>query len=171
MSNSPRPLSSIATDTWRADVDFSHDMKEANEQLWAPGISDTNAVAVLNKWLGESQPCLFGRIAARNNLMRYCILKEEDVAGPVDALHDKIQSARLTWTRDAFEGRAHGFIVLVASRTLAQARVSSLELDSPKSSAGEGTSGSPQRCTSSKAARQPSYPPGTVSPPRRSPAR
>jgi hypothetical protein len=73
------------------------------------------------RWLTRHQPCLFGRMSAKADLMSYCILTEADLTGTDQAIRDKIQDARSQWTRDGFEGKKRGFVVLAVSPKLATA--------------------------------------------------
>jgi hypothetical protein len=74
------------------------------------------------EWLHRYQPCLFGRMAAKLNLISYCILTENDLTRSDDAIRDKIQAARLMWTREGYEGKKSAFIVLAVSKTIVAAQ-------------------------------------------------
>ena len=89
--------------------------------LFDPDSTSAEREAALAAWLGESQPCLFGRIAARKNLLSYCILSEQDLQLSDAAIRDKIQQARFEWWRQGLEGRKHGFIVLCSAPQVANA--------------------------------------------------
>lgn len=77
-------------------------------------------VSTLNGWISRYQPCLFGRIAAKNNLITYCLLREEDFSTDAQA-ERKIQEARLAWKRLAIDGKSSAFIVVILSARLAAA--------------------------------------------------
>lgn len=108
-------FSRIELDPWRQKVGFSKELAEVHESLQKIGNDHENVVTVLSKWLQKHQPCLFGRLAARLNMLSFCILTEDDLNGNDEDIRDKIQSARSRWTADGFEGKKNGFIVFVAS--------------------------------------------------------
>jgi hypothetical protein len=124
--NQPRSVSDyyslLKPDDWRARVGFSQEIEVANQELFRPGLADADATQVLGKWLEKHQPCLFGRIAAKSGALSYCFLNEDDLRRTDDVIKDKIQSKRLEWTREGFEGRKSGFVILIISTTLAAAR-------------------------------------------------
>jgi hypothetical protein len=99
---------------------FGKEMAEAHENMFAT--NDPGEIAAeLAQWLTRHQPCLFGRMSAKAGLMSYCILTEADLTGTDQAICDKIQDARLQWTRDGFDGKKSGFVVLAVSPKLATA--------------------------------------------------
>jgi hypothetical protein len=114
-------LSRLTPDPWRASVGFSPDVESANHRLFNPSSSDDDRTAALSDWLQKHQPCLFGRIAAKNGFLSYCILTEADLTSTDDVIRDKIQAARRTWTRDGYYGMKNGFIILAISERIARA--------------------------------------------------
>lgn len=114
-------FSQLRPDGWRTRAGFSEDVEEANRFLFDPGLPRGEGEAVIGAWLQKWQPCLFGRIAAKLGSLSYCLLSEADLNESDEAIQEKIQDARTTWLRDAFEGRKSGFIVLAMSRTIANA--------------------------------------------------
>lgn len=117
-------LSQLEPDNWRRTVGFSPDLEAANQKLFAPDITEAASIEVLSKWLQGFQPCLFGRIAAKHGAISYCILSEADLRQPDEVIKEKIQTARLAWTREGFEGRKSGFIILAVSPLIAFAQPS-----------------------------------------------
>jgi hypothetical protein len=110
----------LKPDVAREQLQFSKEMAEAHEKMFAT--TNPNEIsAVLAQWLTRHQPCLFGRMSAKASLMSYGILTEADLTGTDEAIRDKIQDARSQWTRDGFEGKKSGFVVLAVSPTLATA--------------------------------------------------
>jgi hypothetical protein len=93
-------------------------MTAAHEKILNPDASEHDIIAVLAGWLQRYQPCLFGRIAAKLGFLNYCILTEADLRQTDEAIKNKIQLARLGWTRDAYEGKTSGFIILAVSAKL-----------------------------------------------------
>lgn len=116
-------MAQLEPDPWRNEVDFEADVSNAHDAIFASG-DDSHRVAAIREWLQRYQPCLFGRIAAKNDFLSYCVLNESDLMGSDEAIQEKIQSARLEWTRSAFEGAKSGFIVMCFSQALAKAKPS-----------------------------------------------
>jgi hypothetical protein len=115
-------LNYVEPDDWRTKNGFSPDITQLNEQLWKH--SDTeSARKLLLDWLGKSQPCLFGRVAARRGAISTCIIFEEQLRHSSDQeLSDFIQLSREEWTREAFKGGSSGFVIFLLSETLAIAK-------------------------------------------------
>src|SRR2546428_12042420 len=105
----------LSPDEWRRRQPFSDDVQRTNVELHDASQSDAKRAAALNAWLTRHQPCLFGRIAAKRDLIQYCILTEEDLIGPEDRLRDKIQRARSDWWAAGFKTRASGVGVAAVS--------------------------------------------------------
>ena len=66
----------LTTDSWRSHVGFSPEIVETQELLFARSADPSG---LLSAWLQKYQPCLFGRVAAKQNLIRYCFLFEDDL--------------------------------------------------------------------------------------------
>lgn len=115
-------FSLLESDEWRERVGFSQEIEVANQELFRPGLTEADAAQILGKWLEKYQPCLFGRIAAKSGALSYCFLTEDDLRQTDEFIKDKIQSKRLEWTHEGFEGRKSGFVILIISPTLASAR-------------------------------------------------
>src|SRR5258708_27174761 len=113
-------LSKVATDYWRGSVGFNPDIEAVHQRLFQ-AFDETQAADLLGPWLQRYQPCLFGRIAARLNLITFCILTDADLQGNDDSIRDKIKDARSRWTRQSFEGRHSGFVIAAISPRLANA--------------------------------------------------
>ncbi len=114
-------LSRLTPDPWRAKVGFSPDVEPFNQRLFNPAASDADRIAALSDWLQKYQPCLFGRTAARSGFLSYCVLTEADLMSSDEVVRDKIQAARRVWTREGFEGKKNGFIILAVSERIARA--------------------------------------------------
>ncbi len=110
----------LKSDPWRGEIDFSLEMKLANQALFEANTEEA-CVKVINEWIQRYQPCLFGRVAAKLGLISYCILREADLDESDEAIKKKIQTSRLQWARDAFEGKKSGFVIAVVSPTIARA--------------------------------------------------
>jgi hypothetical protein len=112
-------FSKIQPDPWRKDVGFSKDLEETHQNLSEAGNNEEKIIEALSKWLQRYQPCLFGRLAARLNMLSYCILTEDDLRGDDETIQDTIQRARTKWTAEGFKGQKSGFILFIASPTIA----------------------------------------------------
>lgn len=113
-------LDVLVVDNWRADVGFTDDIASTNDQLFASS-NNADAKGAIQQWIAQHQPCLFGRLAARADLIHFCILTEDELRGDEIALRDKIQEARAEWLALGYEGKKSAFIILVISPLIAQA--------------------------------------------------
>jgi hypothetical protein len=114
-------LPRIATDPWRTHTPFSPQVVDANRAIFDSGEDHSRIREALNAWLEKNQPCLFGRLAAKQDLLRYCILTESDLAKSDAEICERIQAARTQWTQEGYDGRRSGFVIFAASPTLANA--------------------------------------------------
>lgn len=105
---------------------FSVDLDDAHRNLFREGVrsDEDDLIRVLNGWIGEHQPCFFGRIAAKRGLLRYCVLTERDLRSSDRDIREKIQRCREDWKAAAYDGQTSGFIVAAISPTLAHAEPS-----------------------------------------------
>ena len=113
-------LNQIQSDPWREANEYSEDIKAVNEVLFS-SVEEKAKQEVLSKWLAGSgsQPCLFGRIAAKLNLISYCFITEADLSEGDEAVQNKIQEARTDWTRKGHLGDKSAFIILLISQRIA----------------------------------------------------
>jgi len=114
-------LSRLQTDAWRIEAGFSQEIQSANQGLFASSSTPAQCMENIQDWLQKYQPCVFGRIAAKLGLLSYCILMEADLQGSDEHIREKIQLARTQWTREGFEGKKSGFVILAISPTITQA--------------------------------------------------
>lgn len=113
------------------DASSGPDIDEAHRTLLDPGADQARRDAALNKWLAKSQPCLFGRLAARQHVgigaakgLAYDIVwthEEEAVADP-DGAATRIQVARRRWKDRAEHGQTSALLVVFYGPRLAAAR-------------------------------------------------
>jgi hypothetical protein len=118
-------MSELKADTWRSEVGFSSDLESYQTKILQSANDKAAVQEQLAEWLQRFQPCLFGRIAAKLSLLTYCILTDEDLLGSDEAIATKIQDSRTEWTREAFEGKKSGFIILAVSGAIARAEPNS----------------------------------------------
>ncbi len=119
MSEIAALFNNLHQDTWRHQVGFSPEIESANRELFQFSSGEAGAIQIINEWIEQSQPCLFGRLAAKVGLLSYCILTEDDLLGSEQHLLEKIQSARTEWKREGLLGRKSGFIISVISERIA----------------------------------------------------
>ena len=111
-------LDDLIDDKWRRQVGFSPDVEAANRALFqSPG--DSVSIRIINDWIAQHQPCLFGRLAARVGLLKHCMLTERDLRAPQQTLLEKIQSARTEWKQEGLLGKKSGFVISIVSDRLA----------------------------------------------------
>jgi hypothetical protein len=111
-------MSKLEKDPWRAKEGFSEEVDRTNQELFKTITSDLERIDILNGWLQNNQPCLFGVIAARLGLITYCFLSEPDLSESDEFISDKIQSARSQWTASGFDGASSAFIILAISERI-----------------------------------------------------
>jgi hypothetical protein len=115
-------MEKLKTDPWRAEVGFSDELKRTMYigLRFKPGQED-EVTRAFNDWIRKNQPCLFGRIAAKQCAITYCLISEEMLYGSEAEIETRIQEARLRWTQAGFEGKSSNFIIAVLSERLALA--------------------------------------------------
>ena len=119
----------LIDDPLRRDLGFSPEMAEANEAIWAAGDDDKQIEQILSDWIYYHQPCLFGKIASKLDLISYCILTPHDLNQSDDHIFQKLQSKKRKWTRKAFDGESSNFVILASSREIALANPNGALLD------------------------------------------
>ncbi|MBT2383467.1 hypothetical protein [Streptomyces sp. ISL-11] len=109
---------------------FGPDIDAAHEVMLAPGTGREAREAALLAWLRRSQPCLFGRLAARawkgagasKGLgLDICWILEDDLDRGHDHLAAKIWTARAAWKRRAVTGQSSAFLIVFNDERLARA--------------------------------------------------
>ena len=115
-------IAQLEPDTWRSTNGFSSDFDPAQQKLFH-ATSDEESVVEIEKWLqSKAQPCIFGRIAAKQGLLSHCVLRESDLSDSDEAIRNKIATARQEWTRDGFVGKKSGFIISLISPKIAYSK-------------------------------------------------
>ena len=111
----------LVEDKWRREAGFSEDIEQANRVLFHPFASNADRERVLNLWLQRNQPCLFGRIAAAQRTIHYCVITADDLQRSDDEIGDQIHQELRSWKRRSIRPApevslpAHGFMLVVAS--------------------------------------------------------
>lgn len=115
-------IARLEPDPWRATHRFSPDVAECHDVLFDAARSRAEKIAALTVWLAEMQPCLFGRMEARQNRLALCLLTENDLERSDQEIRAKMQRERTDWKRLALAGDSHGFLLVAVSETIATAR-------------------------------------------------
>jgi hypothetical protein len=116
-------LEELRPDPWRAAHPFSADMRACHEVLFQAGSSRAEMAEALDAWLAGEQPCLFGRMEAKQHRIGYCLLTANDLERGDDHVRARIQEDRDVWRRRAMRGESHGFIILAIAPQIAGAAV------------------------------------------------
>jgi len=115
-------LDRFEPDEWRRATGFSPEIEDAHAALFTESVNRDAQCQIINAWIQKHQPCLFGRAAASQRAIHYCLLKEDDIREGDEAVRRRILDDHLSWTRESFEGRSSNFILLVISRRITDAR-------------------------------------------------
>lgn len=114
-------MEGLRADPWREHTPFSPDIEAAHQVLLSDSSTGEELEEAAVTWLQKSQPCLFGRLAARRELIHFCFLMPQDLLGSDEAIQARLQAARRAWRADALEGRKSAIIVWAVSPKLATA--------------------------------------------------
>lgn len=108
-------------DLLRSRTPFSEDIEATNAVLFNPKYSKRLKVRAYRKWLEQNQPCVFGRIAAKNKNAFICLIEEREILamkrGDAD-LMDTLQDYRQAWKRYALDGLVSSFVIVVVTPSL-----------------------------------------------------
>ena len=109
-------------DAIRVKTPFSEDIEATNAILFNPKYSRRIKVRTYRRWLEQNQPCVFGRVAAKNKNVFICLLEEREILsmkrGDAD-LGDTLQDYRQVWKRHALEGLVSSFVIVIVAPSLA----------------------------------------------------
>ena len=93
-------------DRLRSRIGFSPDISATQAILFNPKYTRQAKITAYRDWLESNQPCVFGRVAAKNKNIFVCLLEESEILrmqnGDKD-LTDTIQDHRQAWKRLALE--------------------------------------------------------------------
>jgi hypothetical protein len=108
-------------DKLRKGKPFSPDIASTNAILFDSRYSNRAKVKAYRNWLETppNQPCVFGRIAAKNKNIFICLLEEDEILQMPhgdDDLASLIQDYRQAWKRHALDGLSSSFLVVLVSR-------------------------------------------------------
>jgi hypothetical protein len=116
----------LVADSWRKSNPFSADLETVNKVLYHPYATLSQKKQAVSSWFQQFQPCLFGRIAAAQNVIHYCLIGETEIQRYSDSAISKIiRDELIEWKRRAFDpnisATAHSFVLLIHSPRLALA--------------------------------------------------
>lgn len=111
----------LALDSSRVKQGFSPDLDNAQQRIFAAR-SPQEAADELNEWLRSHQPCIFGRIAAKDEQVSICVLREEDLVRGDGHVSTVIEQSRRAWGIRALSGEKHSFLLMLATERIAWAR-------------------------------------------------
>lgn len=97
---------------------FDSDMAEASALLHKPYVEEHEVEEGLRHWCKTRQPCQFGRVAASNGHIYFCILRERDLGDGDDAIAGKIAAAKRHWKQRALmdtDNPPHSFLLVFGS--------------------------------------------------------
>jgi hypothetical protein len=115
-------IEQLQADPWRDQQPFSNDMQRCQQVLFGSRRTRQEKIDALNRWLADSQPCLFGQMEAKQGRLAYCLLTENDLARSDEDIRQRIEEERQDWKRRGFSGDTHAFIIVAISERIARAR-------------------------------------------------
>src|SRR6266550_3713307 len=108
-------------DRFRKTRPFSEDVEASHALLFNPRYDRRRKITAYRRWLEINQPCVFGRVAAKNKNVFICLLEEHEILRMKhgdDDLRQTIQDHRQVWKRHALEGLSSSFLIVLVSRSL-----------------------------------------------------
>lgn len=114
-------IAQLEPDPWRTANPFSPELVECHQVLFDGARSRGEKIGALTAWLAQHQPCLFGRMEARQNRLEFCLLTENDLERSDQEIRDRVQRERTAWKRNALAGISHGFVIVAVSERIATA--------------------------------------------------
>lgn len=112
-------------DSWRISHPFNMDILQANALLHNSAATEDEMAECLALWCQRLQPCQFGKVAANQERIHFCFLREVAVSQWNDEeIAARIVEEKQLWKqRAAFDPSraAHSFVIVVASPHVALA--------------------------------------------------
>lgn len=68
-----------APDRFRKQHPFSEDIESVHAVLFSSRYDKRRKRAVYRRWLEANQPCVFGRVAAKNRFVFVCLIEEHEI--------------------------------------------------------------------------------------------
>jgi hypothetical protein len=101
-----------ASDRLRGRHPFSPDIVATNAVLFNRQFTKRQKIRAYRQWLETNQPCVFGKIAAKNKNVFICLIEEHEILAMRrgdDDVRDTIQDCRQAWKRHALDGLSSSF--------------------------------------------------------------
>ena len=108
-----------------ASADLGPDVMEATKTLLDDAAGEIEKEACFRKWASRFQPCLFGRLGAKNVggiAFDLCLITRNDLSSGSDHVRRKIQRARTAWKDRTTDGLSSGFLILFNATELCRAQ-------------------------------------------------
>lgn len=105
-------------------ADLGEDINAIHPLLLASSTPEDEKRCALWRWIGRSQPCMFGRLAAngaKHLRADLCWIHPWELAEPRAYVAEKIQRARRAWKDRAERGESSGFLIMFNHPRLAYA--------------------------------------------------
>ncbi|HEY3852963.1 MAG TPA: hypothetical protein VGO67_01060 [Verrucomicrobiae bacterium] len=116
MASIQEHLSRLEGDQWRLAHPFSEDIKTACDVLLNPFARDDERKRAVRGWLTKNQPCVFGQVAAKSDLLFISIVDEQLISQGDEVVREKLKLDRQTWKQWSLgEKGRHGFLLVVLS--------------------------------------------------------
>jgi len=115
----------IQADRFRVENPFSDDIMRANALLHNPGALPDELQECARRWCKDQQPCQFGRMAAADHRIHFCVLTEPAFTEWTDDdVAQAIKDSKQLWKQRAAydpERATHSFVLVFASVKLGHA--------------------------------------------------
>lgn len=111
----------LRQDKQRVTRGFSPDLAEVAALLHRPYVEEHEVEEGLRHWCANRQPCQFGRVAASDGQIFFCVLRERDLGDGRDgdrAIAEKIAAAKRQWKQRAVSdvtNPPHSFVLVFGS--------------------------------------------------------
>src|SRR5436190_3009558 len=120
MSSLHELVARMTIDPARQALGFEAVLERAQDDLLR-ATNDVDRARILGDWLGNYQPCMFGKVAARKGQLALCFVTDEHISQGDEAVHAHIHREKLRWRRQAARGLQSGFVVIAVSAAIAYA--------------------------------------------------
>src|ERR1051326_5943251 len=114
-------LDRFQIDEWRMANGFCPEIQEAHKILFSKEARNDEKAQAVNSCIQKYQPWIFGRAAAQQNTIHYCLIDESDLRKGDDLVRRLIEGSHLEWTRKCFDGQSSNFVLIVISERIATA--------------------------------------------------
>src|ERR1043165_5003069 len=102
MSSVTELFSRLSGDAWRIMHPFRDVILQANALLQNPAATEEEMAECLTLWSHRQQPCQFGRVAATEDRIHLCFLRDDEVSRwRDDEIADKISEEKRLWKQRA----------------------------------------------------------------------